>query len=252
MIQGEVRGLEIRFELGEEFRAYSDDLSAPGASTLPVRPGDFAAVTDGGGYGTVGWNFYLNGELCVLSNWHVFCLLDVYTPPDTLVNLKGSDRGEVIPGGYVQVIFGGTSNIFDYAIARYITPADAGSQMRPCGNGNILTYPQEFAVPVQGDRVYKVGVRKPVCNFGEVEGFIDHRVGYGGGRRAWFSQQISVSDDMLGPRDSGSLLVRNSDKKIIGLNFAISKTRGLANPIHLLVRNWRFQGMQNGFPSYRH
>lgn len=254
IIKGARRMLEVKVEESDAFRAFSKDLRPPGDAAIPVLPGDFAAVKGGAGYGTVGWNFFLNGALCALSNWHVFCFLDSETPPGTSVSFKGADRGEMIPDGYVRVLFGGAVNIWDYAVALYKDPSEAGDQMRMCANGVSLAYPREIAAATEGDRVYKVGEHRPVCDFGVVEGYTDQWVHYGGRRWAWFTGQVLVSRDMLGGRDSGSLLVRRSDEKAVGLNFAVKDGNGLANPIHQL--GWQFLGMENGpggtiFPSYR-
>lgn len=255
--KGRDSSVEVRTETGEKFIAIipGGEEAPPGeAAGELVLPGDFSTALDSFGYGTAGWNIFFDGVLCTMSCWHVFCFLDSDTPPGTKVNLKGNDIAEILAGGHVRVRFQGIRNWLDMALARYDDPRQAGDRLRACGNGTVLPYPGQMASSVTaGDRLYKVGARQPVCRSGEFVRLGDVKIEYDNKEEALFYRQL-VLTKMTGKGDSGSLAVRVSDNRIVGLNFAQTSTETLANPIFRLP--WTYQGTQQApggriFPAYK-
>lgn len=90
--------------------------------------------------------------------------------------------------------------------------------------------PTGFGEVAVGDRVIKSG-RTSAITQNTVQAIHAYTsVGYGGGRIAYFEDQI-LTGHMLSPGDSGSIVLKEDKKTVIGLGFAGSDKVSIMNPI---------------------
>lgn len=241
---GEVKQATVTLREDEPFDTLVlPELSMPAAvrETASIRPGDWARMQEYSSYGSIGWNLGLEGSLVCLSCWHIFCYLDQDTPPGTLVPLKGLAAAEILANGHVRVRFGqGTINDWDYALAKYTHPRLASNVMRVCQDGTTRPYPLDLGPqPTPRLSVQKVGYGSPVCGTGIFISFIDPWVKFRNGKRAKFRGQLRLAKMTTGG-DSGSVVIRSDDQRVIGLNFAANASASLANPLYRI--GWQRDG----------
>jgi hypothetical protein len=225
------------------------------------HPGDEASGDPRHFFGTLGWNFYLNGVLVCLSNWHVMCAQGNNTPIPSIVYLNGSPEAAL----YTFKPVYSTGNVWDYALAQYLSPPDASGDMRSCADGSQLPCPGILSPPASvhfGDNshYYKVGARAPICRTGTLIGLSDVNVLYDDNVIRYFTSQL-VFSKMTDSGDSGAVIVRQADTSATGLNFAGNDHFTYANPLYLV--GWqrtgaiRFDGgveipMFSGSPTLEH
>ncbi len=121
-----------------------------------------------------------------------------------------------------------TSNLVDAAVAKPVADSAISDDIIDVGK---VTGTVDATV---GMAVTKSG-RTTSTTTGTIE-VLDatSQVSYGGGRVAYFENQI-LSGDMSEPGDSGSLLVEASSKRAVGLLFAGSDTVTVYNPISAVM-----------------
>jgi len=98
--------------------------------------------------------------------------------------------------------------------------------------GDILDIgvPNAFGEVVVNDKIIKSG-RTSAYTSGSVQAVEAYvGVGYGGGRVAYFEDQI-ITSHMLDPGDSGSIVLREDKKTVVGLGFAGSAEVSIINRI---------------------
>lgn len=193
------------------------------------------------GYGTAGWNIALMGasglHVVTISNWHVLCARGNDTALNTPVFLDGMRLARLYAFEPLQP----SGNIWDFALAEFLSPTDANGAFRRCDDDSLRPYPQRLtpASDVKvGDTYFKVGARAPTCRTGKLLGVNDVRIDYPDASR-WFSAQL-VFSKMSDPGDSGSIIVHAASTTVTGLNFAGNDNITIANPIFKI--GWNSMG----------
>lgn len=213
---------------------------------LPTRSGDPARGVGLPGIGTAGWTIFLDGVLVCLSNWHVFCPAGNNTPIGHPVEINFQNVAAV--HFFYPVPQALPLNLWDLALAAYTDPTAATAQMRSCEDGVISPYPRRLTGDIRlGDgAIYrKVGMTRPICRRGRLMAVGNVSVKYGDNNIIWFHDQL-IFEKMSDKGDSGSVIVREADNTVTGLNFAGTPidTTGpqetIANPIFRL--GWTFGG----------
>lgn len=213
----------------------------PTAHATPVKAGQKAQPVNHPYYGTAGWNIFLNGTLVCVSNWHVLCKNGNSSQIGERIKINDSEIASLY--AYEPINFGGAYNIWDYALAKYDNSNDVLGDMETCQNGNIYPYPQQLTSNVNlgdGKTYHKVGARTPTCRSGELNGYGIRKISYASGQSAWFQNQLIFSK-MSDPGDSGSVIVRDDDNTVTGLNFAGNSNETIANPLY--SANWEYIGV---------
>ena len=187
--------------------------------------------------GTLGGWLYHGSDVVMLSNNHVLAnknaaeigdpiyqpgVYDGGTSADTIAHLTA----------FHKIDFAGGDNVVDAAIAKVINIADVDWQTL-----GITTVPIAYKVaPTVGMPVTKsgrtTGVTKGQISSTDWSGY----VGYGGGRTAFYINQIRISTiGFIAGGDSGSWLLQDKETTpdtIIGLCFAGTQDgQAIANPI---------------------
>lgn len=196
--------------------------------------------------GTLGARVTNGSQVFILSNNHVLAnnnnasIGDPILQPGALDG--GSQPGDVIGvlHDYQEIYFGTTPNTMDAAIA-LVNPADvSGSAPTTEGYGAPGTVPVSASV---GMGVQKYG-RTTGLSTGTVQETnvtvsvcFETRGPFRCARAATFTDQIAISDGSFSAGgDSGSLIVTsNSARSPVGLLFAGSSTRTVANPIDVIL-----------------
>jgi hypothetical protein len=240
--------------------------SAQGQMGRPSHGVTSGKKSDLTGYGTVGWNFLLNGRMTCMSNWHVFCPDGNATPYGTSIFISDTTSiwdAEIQANlSAFQNISEGGLNTWDYALAEYIKQPDFQKEFRYCADETTkYPYPSKGLsknVVIGDGAIYrKVGAREPVCRTGTLTSVGDATVNYGTNEKPKlikFSNQLIFSP-MCFAGDSGSIIVRTDDNTVTGLLFAgpsgspykdaaeaeEDKSKPtIANPIYRI--GWSFQG----------
>jgi hypothetical protein len=214
-------------------------------ASAPVKPGEFITGFVHGSSGSVGLNLYLDGVLSCISCWHVMCPLTTEPKLGTPVKLRGlPDVAEL--SGYSRVYFDGRTNVWDFAIARYLDPAMAANQMTACTAG-VPPYPTRLAGSLQPGPVYKVGAKTPYCRNGSATGaLVSCWLPYDG-NDAWFEGQVECTR-MSDGGDSGALVIYQASNEMLGMLFGVCTKTSLASPLFQI--GWKPQPVVKGLPSY--
>jgi hypothetical protein len=182
--------------------------------------------------GTAGLNIIFNRTAVCIGNAHVMVLKKSpaapgmpSTPPAAAVTL-GGDAGAGTLFGYKPVTFADADpnalNVWDLALAKYLSPAQALGQMRPCPKMTYC-YPAGFAASGSvstGQGAHYTGAASCADDLGLVLGAFfpvvqmpENNVN----KTVKFATQILFSNTTL-DRDSGAVIVRNSDNCVLGLH----------------------------------
>jgi hypothetical protein len=194
--------------------------------------------------GTLGARVVKGNQVFILSNNHVLAnsndadIGDSALQPGT--HDGGSDPADAIGTlyDYYEITFGsGSSNTMDAAIA-LVNDADVTGSTLPGGYGSPSSQVVDASV---GQSVQKCG-RTTECTVGTVEEInATVTVCFAGfpfcTKSATFVNQFTITPgDFSAGGDSGSLIVTNdNNKNPVGLLFAGSSTRTIANPIGVVL-----------------
>lgn len=187
------------------------------------------------GYGTYGWLIEYNGELCMLSNWHVLCPNGNNTALGTSVYINDNIEAKLI---YFERINDSALNEWDFAIARINNPSDAIAQFSYNCNFEVPTK-LEFS-PNTNDIYATVGARPPHCSEGKFRGLSDVKVDYKNGRIYAFKDQMLFTK-MSDPGDSGSIAFNKFSNAASSLIFAGNDRQSVGNPLYY-YDNWEYRG----------
>jgi hypothetical protein len=198
--------------------------------------------------GTIGARVIDNqGNVFILSNNHVLANSNDANIGDSALQPGafdgGSDPADAIGTlyDYYEIIFGsGSSNTMDAAIA-LVDDADLSGSTLPGGYGSPGN---QIVNPSVGQSVQKCG-RTTGCTTGTVEEVnVTVSVCFGGvifcTKSATFVNQFTITPgDFSAGGDSGSLIVSNDgNNNPVGLLFAGSSTRTIANPIGVVLNHF--------------
>ena len=200
------------------------------------------------GYGTYGWLIHFDGQLCALSNWHVFCPNGNDTPIGHDIFIDGNIEATL--EFYEPVME--TGNIWDLAIARINNPSDAQRKYAyDCAKSWPFPRRVEFS-PKPGKKYRTVGAREPHCAEGTLLGIGSVEVDFNGVTRSFIRQL--VFEKITDPGDSGSVAVNIETTEVTGLLFAgDGSSRSYANPLYY-YDNWDYKGtavskLENAYSS---
>ncbi len=184
-----------------------------------------------------------NGNAYILSNNHVLANSNNANIGDNILQPGpfdgGSNPGDAIGTLYdfEPIVFGGSPNLMDAAIAA-VPDADLLSSTLPAGYGSPSG---QIVNPSVGQSVQKCG-RTTGCTVGTVEEVnVTVNVCFAGTifctRSATFVNQFTITPGSFSAGgDSGSLIVTNNNNRhAVGLLFAGSSTRTIANPIGVVL-----------------
>jgi hypothetical protein len=226
-----VEGIATRTEYVGTVKAMGKPSTGYKGTYRPVPCGVTIGRADECASGTIGCVVQANASSTAkyaLSNNHVFAKQNAGQAGDAIVqpgryDINCATAGNV--GNLVSFapISSSANNVIDAAIVEYNT-AYATTTVNGWTYGNTV---QNAAV---GLKVTKVGRTTGVTS-GSVNGInVTIRVQYDFGV-ATFVNQIYVKGQFIQSGDSGSLMVSQTDKKPVGLNFAGSANSSYANPI---------------------
>lgn len=209
-----------------------------------IYHGTMARGRDLIGYGTVGLFFrtsHASNDVYAISNWHVFCPRGNDTPLGSLVeaaevNVNGSfgryrNVGNLVK--FEEVHGGRLTNEWDLAIAKVSDPSIVRYAYPPHYENIPPTefYPSGVDLP-KGMKLITSGAKEPHTKRGTFRAIGTHRVKYHDGSVYSFRNQIETTP-MTDPGDSGSVVCTDDgSRKVVGLMFAGSKERSLANPLY--------------------
>ncbi len=179
--------------------------------------------------GTLGVSVFDNalGEDMILSNWHVFCGSATCMQGEAIIQ-PGRHGGDT--GGPRDIVARlhrvALTDEVDGAIARLT--GDRFLLKQVFGRGTV----SQVAAPRLGMRVRKSGRTSGLTSGMITDESADVTVsGYPGGNRSFRNQVIIENGDQLSlAGDSGSVWIDDSNSAV-GLNFAGSASRALANPM---------------------
>lgn len=198
--------------------------------------------------GTLGAAVIWKGELCSLSNAHVYC-------SDVLAPLKDQDPVILQPGKHDGgtdedrkgnlITFGQLSktNTCYYDVA--VDKLDAGVEIHNCAAG-LRSAPQGYLKTIDetliGTKVVKSGRTTGVTTGVVTDVDVAIRVNYGTDKNGkpiyvTFARQILFTGMSKGG-DSGSLILRDSDMKAVALLFAGSDTITVGSPMWDIVSDF--------------
>lgn len=209
---------------------------SPEESMSYLRGGD---RLDGARTGTMGWFFYLDGRFVGISNRHVMGS----TPGDTIT------AGPVPADGSIHLALDFSyhadyHNKWDLALAN-LTPTDA----RPLMKNSQVNFPSEIAeVDATEDATYiTIGKGHKGVSKGKLAavrtGLVDAVIA---GTTVVFEYQLEFTND-TNKGDSGSIMIRERDNRVVGLVFASGPT--LANPLSEMKWNSGAKSNDN-FPTF--
>jgi len=185
-----------------------------------------------GGSGTLGVSVFDNrtGQELLLSNWHVLCGSDQCQIGEPIIQPGGGDVGTA--NDVVARLFRSVLNTeVDAAIAQMSGQRLLSKEVLEIGR-----------VDTSGRATLGMYVRKSGRTSGLTAGIVadvsaDIDVdGYPNGRRSFHNQiVVEGTTEISVPGDSGSVWVDDANR-VVGLNFAGSPRRGLANHIDVVLR----------------
>lgn len=194
-----------------------------------------------GGSGTLGVSVFDNslGEDMILSNWHVLCGRNNCAAGEPVIQpgTGGGDTGG--PGDLVATLHRfAITNQVDAAIARLSGHRFLLKEL--FGWGAV----SGVAAPALGMRVRKSGRTTGITSGVISDESADITISYPDGDRDFQNQVIIENGSQVSrPGDSGSIWIDDSNNAV-GLNFAGSGSRGVANPMPVVLAtlniNFRF------------
>lgn len=181
-----------------------------------------------GGAGTLGVSVFDNrtGQELFLSNWHVLCGSDTCQAGELIIQPGAFDGGT--QADLVAHLFKAVLNQdVDAAVALPLGQRPLFKEVFEVG------FVESFNQAVLGSTVHKSG-RTTGLTTGPISDIsADVTVnGYPGGSRD-FRDQIVIDGSVSAPGDSGSVWLNEADE-VVGLNFAGSSSRAIANHIALV------------------
>lgn len=199
------------------------------------------------GVGTIGWSIILDEEPVMISNSHVFCPRGNDTPLGTPIMATGATgTGSVGRLAYCYPMTQ-SNNLWDLAIAKYLPSVMPSGQMRSCEDGSRLPYPMKLGFTddlFSGDTHWTIGSTSPICSNGKLVTVGSATVDYGEGVLRQFKDQL-IFEKISQGGDSGSIVINERTRQVIGLLFAGSKEGqerkvSLANPLYR--KEWSYEG----------
>lgn len=180
-----------------------------------------------GGAGTLGVSVFDNrtGQEMLLSNWHVLCGSDTCQPGEPIIQPGAFDSGLA-------------ADLVAHLVRAVLSPNVDAAIAQPLGQRPLfkevwdLGFVEEANVAQLGSIVRKSGRSSGFTagTVSDISADVDVR-GYPNGTQHFVDQIVIDGSNISIPGDSGSVWV-NSANKVIGLNFAGSSSRAIANHIH--------------------
>jgi hypothetical protein len=180
-----------------------------------------------GGSGTLGVSVFDNrtGQEMILSNWHVLCFSDTCQAGEPIIQPGAFDKGT-------------EADLVAELVRAVLSPTVDAAIAQPLGQRPLFKEVWDIGF-VEAARVAQLGmvVRKSGRSSGFTAGTVsdisaDVDVnGYPNGTQHFVDQIVIDGNNISIPGDSGSVWV-NDANEVVGLNFAGSSIRAIANHIH--------------------
>jgi hypothetical protein len=183
-----------------------------------------------GGSGTLGVSVFDNktGQEMILSNWHVLCGSATCQPGEPIIQPGAFDSGTQADL-VAQLVRAVLSSNVDAAIAQPLGERPLFKEVWDIGFVEATNVAQLGAVVTKSGRSsgFTAGTVSDISADVDVNG-------YPGGAHHFVDQIVIDGNNISIPGDSGSVWV-NDASEVIGLNFAGSSTRAIANHIDAVL-----------------